>query len=242
LVERDGHLARRGARAEERLVRIRKCEERIRGARAVVFAADDGRIGWTMGDLEREWRLLSRPDPDACMMDLWARVAPRSWLDSKKWRGSEPAMWLDAALALASDPDGVDAAEAAALSLCRNAPGKSVAPRVRWQMGSRDSSHVASLYGPLVEELVGVAIADREGKGTRAFRAAEATLASAMERLPDRPMLASDLGLARFIDEMRTSAGRDAKSPVAPLMALWRSGYAIAAVDANGIALELPDL
>src|SRR5258708_7083616 len=79
LEERDRHVAVRRQLADERLHAIAKCEQRINDVRADIFAKSDGIVGRRMTDLEREWRLLSRPDPDAGLMDLWARSAPASW-------------------------------------------------------------------------------------------------------------------------------------------------------------------
>lgn len=51
------------------------CERRIDDARARVFEADDGVVGRQMTDLERQWRKLSSPDPEAGLMDLRTCVA-----------------------------------------------------------------------------------------------------------------------------------------------------------------------
>jgi hypothetical protein len=117
LLERERHLAARRLFAEERAGAITKCEARIESERAQVLAANDGVIRSRMTDLEREWRTLSRSDPEDGLMDLWARIAPVSWIDRKPWRDCAPAERLDVAIALAADVDGVEVAESAVGSL-----------------------------------------------------------------------------------------------------------------------------
>src|SRR5688500_1122447 len=75
------YLVARQLHASERARAMKDCELRIEQARTMVFAANDGVVTARMTDLEREWRRLSRPDPDAKMMDLWAQIAPPSWID-----------------------------------------------------------------------------------------------------------------------------------------------------------------
>src|SRR4051812_857353 len=81
LREREQHLAEGQRRSAARAQAVAHCEQRINDARSAVFAASDGVVGSQMTALEREWRRLSRPDPEAGLMDLWARIAPAAWLD-----------------------------------------------------------------------------------------------------------------------------------------------------------------
>src|SRR4051794_21316085 len=90
LSAREEHLESRGLAAEARRSAITACERRIESARADVFAADNGVVGARMTELEREWRRLSKVDPEAGLMELWARIAPPSWIDRKRWRDSAP--------------------------------------------------------------------------------------------------------------------------------------------------------
>src|ERR1700722_19337039 len=114
---RELHLAARGPVRESRARALASCEARIERARAAVLEANDGVISAAMRDLEREWHALSRPDPDGELMDLWAQIAPASWIDRKRWRDAEPVARLNAAIALAADVEGVEAEEAAVAAL-----------------------------------------------------------------------------------------------------------------------------
>jgi hypothetical protein len=95
LRERERHLETRRSFEEARARAIAQCEARIEAARAQVLAANDGVVTSRMTELEREWRRLSRPDPDAGLMDLWARVAPPAWIDRKRWRDAAAASRLE---------------------------------------------------------------------------------------------------------------------------------------------------
>jgi hypothetical protein len=214
--ERERHLSQRAAAAEERVRAIAACERRIESARAAVFAASDGVVGASMTELEREWRRLSRPDPDAGMMDLWAHIAPPAWIDRKRWRESVPCERVDVAVALAADVSGVEAAEAAALSL-RSALGEAgtaIGAGVRWRFFDHDRSLVSGFAGSWREKL-------RED-------VREAVLA----RLPDRPLLARDVALV-------ASAPPFARPIANALRALWRTGYVLSSLDATGVTLEI---
>src|SRR5450432_1499541 len=106
--ERERHSAARQRLAEERARQIARCVQSINALRNAAFASNDGVVTRRMTELEREWRRLTREDPDAGLMDLWARIAPPAWVDRKKWRDSAPAARLDAAIALAADAENVD--------------------------------------------------------------------------------------------------------------------------------------
>jgi len=177
--EREQHLAARRSAGDERRRAVAACEARIEAARADVFSAKDGVVGARMTTLEREWRLLSRTDPDAGLMDLWARIAPPAWIDRKLWRGSEAAARLDAAIALAADPDGVDAAEAA-IAVLRKTSATPIGPRIRWRMLTSDFECTTTLLG---DQPLDPRVHDH-----------------ALSRLPERPALARDLARAAFVD------------------------------------------
>src|SRR5262249_21783016 len=100
-----------------------------------------------MTELEREWRMLSRSDPDGELMNLWARVAPSSWIDRKRWRDAAPAARLDVVVALASDAEGVDTGAAAvdALRLALTEWEVPVGARTRWRPFEEDFDGVPEL-------------------------------------------------------------------------------------------------
>jgi hypothetical protein len=258
LRERERHLDARRRFADGRARAIADCERRINDARAVVFATNDGVVGARMTDLEREWRTLSRLDPDAGLMDLWARVAPRSWIDRKRWRDSAPAARVDAAIALAADAENVEAAEAAALALrAALAPhGVAIGSRIRWVSTARDSASAETLLGgPLfaaVDAFLTKEITERGGRVAtrrrdalfaRAYRIEAHVHEAALARLPGRPLLARDLAYAALADVLwRASPFDPTANPSAALAALWKTGYVIAEVDASSITLEIPPL
>jgi hypothetical protein len=204
LAERERQLAARRAAAEERERAIADCERRIESCRAAVFAANDGIVPALMTDLEREWRRLSRPDIDGEPMDLWARIAPSSWMDRKRWQDTEAARKLDAAIALAADVDGVEAAEAAVGSLrtALAAWGTPVGPRVRWRLLEQDLEHAGALYA----EPLRAAREEASRRGAeagvleRAERLRDEVHAAALARFPERPLLARDVAHAAFVD------------------------------------------
>ena len=247
LRERERHVAARQALSERRTRALADCRARIETARAVVFAANDGVISRRMTELEREWRKLARQDPDAGLMELWSRIAPAAWLDRKYWRGSEPAMQLDAAIALASDVDGVLEAEAALASLraALMAWGIPTGAHVRWRMcalaADADCTTAlldaplraaeAALRGSEVHSAVLLRAGAREGE------------VHAAVRLPDRPLLARSIAHAAFVDIMlRAAALGERPDPVAPLRRLWSTGYVLASLDGFGAILEIGPL
>lgn len=241
---REELLATRRRSAEGRARALAACERRIEAARAIVFAANDGVIGAHMTDLERQWRILSRPDADAGMMDLWARIAPPPWLDRKRWRDSAPEARVDAAIALASDPDGVERAEAAALELRRVLEpwGVTLPARLRWRAFEADAPLVAALFdAPLRAAEAALEASDlRRSARERAIAIRDEVRARVLARLPERPLLGGEVSHAAFVDVVWRAA-RPEPSPVAPLADLWRSGYRLAAIDA-AVTLELPPL
>lgn len=223
---REEHVSDRRPVVEARRRALADCEARIENARAAVFAAKDGVVRSNMTELEREWRRLSRADIDGEVMHLWARIAPREWIDRKLWRGSHRELFVDAAIALASDVDGVEAAEAAARSL-------SSGPRIVFRLGADDAACTKDLF---VVDLDGLSASAAE----RARRLEQQVLDDALVRFPERPLLAADIARAAFVDCVARATG--ALSPVAPLRALWTTGYVLSAIDASGVTIAIPPL
>ena len=213
LKERERHLSERKRSADERNRSIADCERRIELARAAVFAASDGVVGASMTDLEREWRKLAKVDPDAGLMDLWANIAPPHWHDEKRWRGCPAMDRVDLAVALACDPEGVEAAERQALRL-RSLLDIPVGARIGWRFFDHDRAVFVTTFReppPRIREDVRDAV---------------------LARFPDRPLLARDV--AHLATE---------KSEVADVArAIWRAGYGIHTLDATGILLEIAPL
>ncbi len=200
-----------------------------------------------MLELEREWRRLSRSDPDAGVMDLWARIAPVAWIDRKRWRDSARAAQVDAAVALAADPQGVDAAEAAvaSLRLVLVPWGITLGARVRFRECEREAEHTAALFAAPLQaafEAVSAHGADTIVR-ERARHLERDVLEAACVRFPDRPLLAGDLAHAAFVDCVwRSSPLASRPNPVTPLRDLWQTGYVLAAHDDAGVTLEIPPL
>lgn len=217
LAERALHLEERKRASDERRRAIGDCERRIEDLRAAVFAASDGVVGLRMTDLEREWRALARVDADAGMMNLWARIAPIAWHDKKLWRDSPAIDRVDIAVALASDVAGVEAAERSVVEL-RAAfaeEGVAVGPRIAWRFFDLDRALFVTTF--------------REPPPR--FR--EDVRDAVLGRLPDRPLLARDVA---YMATQRRSRTADA------VRALFRTGYGIHTLDANGVTLEVPSL
>ncbi len=242
LEQRERHLAERRRRDDARARAIDDCVRRIESARARVFASADGVVTSEMTDLEREWRRLSRKDRDAGLMDLWARVVPASWMDRKLWRDSDAATQLDAAVALASDVEGVAAAEAAVASLRAAASAWDVrlGPRIRFRMLADDADPTSDL---LVEPLRAASAGLRSSVLERAERLEHDVRDAMLARLPERPLLARSVARAAFVDVLwRVATVRDHANPAAALRALWTTGYVLAAADTSGVTLAIAAL
>jgi hypothetical protein len=226
---------------------LESCRAGIEEARAAVFVADDGVIPARMTELEREWRRLSRSDPDGGLMDLWARIAPTAWLDRKRWRHSNPSGMLDTAVALAADVEGVDAAEAAVRSFgsALAAWGAPIGLLVRWRPLEADTDGVSPLLAqPLLAATEAVAQLHQGPRMLELARELErAVHAAAMGRFPGRPLLAQALARAALLDRLLHAAAiLERPNPVTPLRELWHAGYTLAAGDATGVTLEFPPL
>ena len=263
LEERARHVEAQKSRAEARARAIAACEARIERARADIFRANDGVVSREMTALEREWRLLARRDPDAGMMDLWSRVAPPSWIDQKRWRSSAPAAQVDAAVALASDVEGIEEAEAAIAEL-RDALapfGVTLGASIGFRMMDRDADTTSSLLARVLD-VARAELVDAGVDAPRVFERAailEEELARAFgDALRDRPAFARAIAHAAFVDVVvgacaqlpraqtpraqtqRAPATR--KNPTTSLRALWATGYTIAAADASGVIVALPPI
>jgi hypothetical protein len=247
LRERDLHRAAGRRLVEEQARALLDCRNRIEAARAAVLAADDGVIPARMTDLEREWRGLSRFDAEGGLMELWARIAPSSWIDRKRWRDSDAGAMLDAATALAADVLGIEAAEAAVGSLRAALAewGVRLGPRVRWRSFDSDADCVSEL---LTEPLRAAreAVAKRDAGPVMLTRNQQLECAvqeAAIARFPERPLLAQGLARAAFVDGLlRATAITDRPNPVISLRELWQAGYTLGAVSELSVTLELPPL
>jgi hypothetical protein len=243
---REPCLAARKLLGEARTKRLAMCEARIESARAAVFMADDGVVSARMTDLEREWRALARPEPDAGLMDLWASIAPPSWIDRKRWRASAPGDRLDAAIVLASDPEGIEAAEAAARSLraALRPWGGAVGMRIHWRFFEEDAECVAALLAePLRAALEAISARDSGAVVLeRGRRVEREVLAAASARHPEHAGLARDVAHAAFVEHVWRAASLPdhLPDPVAPLRALWKTGYVLASVTDVDVELRLP--
>lgn len=180
-------------------------------------------------------------------MDLWARLVPASWLDRKRWRDATPASRLDAAIALAADLDGVEEAESAIDSLraALRPYATPIGPRIRWRTFERDSEPtIAFLAEPLR--------AARRALSARGVSSVVVERAQQLERevheaasvqWPERPLLASEIAHAAFVDQVwRAAKLPGPANPVTSLRDLWQTGYTLSAVDASGVTVELPPL
>ncbi len=247
LRERELHQSARRPVAEARARAIANCVSRIEAARAAVFAADDGVIPSRMTELEREWRRVSRSDPDDGLMDLWARIAPISWIDRKRWRDSDAPAKLDVAIALAADAPGVEAAESAVGSLraALAAWGTPLGSAIRWRSFDADTDCVTELLAaPMRAARESIASWDAAPIIVERARQLEANVYEAARvRFPERPLLARALAHAASVDRLLRAAAIDERpNPVTPLRELWKTGYTLAAIDPSGVTLELPPL
>jgi hypothetical protein len=232
LEERARHVEARRQNLERRTRAIAECRAHIESARAEVFAAMDGVVGRRMTNLEREWRMLSREDADDGMMDLWARIAPETWIDRKRWRGNPRSLQLDVAIALASDIEGVEAAEKA-IDALRKTVAIPIGPRIVWRMFTGEEA-----LPDLFEKHLRRAL--RQSPNLRRAHALEENVHdAALAAHPHRPILARTLARAAYVDSVCRSKRRD---PVEPLRDLWWTGYSLAAFDDKGVTLEVPAL
>lgn len=248
---REAHVAARRVEVTRAGRAVAECERSIEALRTAVFAANDGFVGARMTELERTWRRLSRVDPDLGLMDLWAHIAPAAWIDQKRWRGSAREAQLDAAVLLAADVLGVIAAESAirSLGVALAAWDAPLCTRVRWRLPDADTPEppdlTASLLArPLLAANEIIASSDLPAMATaRALRLQDDVREAARSRFAHRPELTQSIAHAAFVDYLLGAARLGERlNPVTALFALWTTGYAIAAVDASGVTLEIPPL
>jgi hypothetical protein len=236
------HLTSLKQRAGVTLRAMASCERRIDDARAEVLGADDGVVTRRMTELEREWRRLSSPDLDGGLTDLWAKVAPPSWVDRKRFRDAGQGAKLAALVALASDPEGVEAAERAVVALRTTlAPhGLSLGQRIVWRPLAQDRECFAPVLSARVRFAREACPRKIEARiMERAEEAAGELERAVLDRHPDRPLLAADLAAAFRLDFVwRAASLSESENPVAPLRALYRTGYVPGAMDSASVALE----
>ncbi len=249
---REGELHRQARHVvyQRRAAAIAGCVARIESARTAVFASDTGAVPRLMTELEREWRTLSRKDPDDGLMDLWARLTPPSWHDHKRWRDNLQALKIDVAVALAADVRGVELAEEAVVALrtALAAWGVNIGARIRWRAAADDTDALTAL---LAQPLLAA-------RAELASRCADVVVAgrsevlrqdvedAASSRLQGRPLLAAAIGQAAFVHSIVRAAaiaGRPSRpNPVPALRDLWKTGYALVEADSSGVTLEVPAL
>jgi hypothetical protein len=173
-------------------------------------------------------------------MDLWERIAPKTWIDRKRWRGNGRSVQLDVAIVLASDVLGVEAAEKAIEAL-RQTAEIPIGPRIRWRMFDAEPEALPELFEKRLQRAHSQ---KRKQKG----RSPNLRRADAIEKdvhdavlasFPHRPILARTLARAAHVDSVCRSLRDD---PVKPLRDLWWTGYSLAALDDKGVTLEVPPL
>lgn len=255
--EHDSRSAERQAKA------LASCRERIEAARSRVFETGTGVVGAHMTALEHEWLALARPPLPATerALALWNELAPPRWKDRVRFASTDDA-GADRAtlLALASDPDGVERAEAAALRLAGALRGwnVTVAASTSWCPGAAPGAVLhAALASPL--QATSGAMHATYGGAARVERAAQfaAGVRATAENEPALavwPLLVDDLVLAAQLDflwqacvvEQRVVppnlphsgiAFGDLDSPVTALVDVWTTGFFPCAIGPAGVSL-----
>jgi hypothetical protein len=242
----DAHLADHRRTEERRLLALADCRARIEGARATVFAAGDGVVRGDMTALEREWRTLSREERsiEERTLALWGEIAPTPWAGRLRWTPSgDLASDIEAAVTLASDPIGIEQAEAAARRL---APAASFT----WHVGpgpriARASEHLADVLRALTD-----AIAPRYGGAALLARADErerevSAAASDSPAIAAVEGLSADVGFVARLDFLWRARSVDSRAgsvecPGAAWIDLWRTGYVVSSLDTDAITLGAP--
>lgn len=231
--------------ADTRARAVASCEARIEAARTAVFAHDDGVVTARMTDLEREWRRLSRADVDGQIMAVWARIAPASWIDRKRWRDDAPNTQLTTAVALAADVDGVQRAERA-LGNLRTALGHwnvKVGAHVRWRTFEQDFDGIEALLA-VPMRAAREAVSARDGHALvfdHAERLESEVQTAVLARLPERTVLAKAIAHAALVDCVYGASALPAgDNPVSPLRALWQTGYVLSELCASSVTVAVP--
>jgi hypothetical protein len=220
--------------AHGRTRRLVAIESRLNAARAKVFAAGNGVVPAEVTAIEREWLAEFRtPGPSRDLDVLWARMAPEHWRASRVAPPTAEAM-----VALASDPDSVEAAERAASALRESlAPfGVVVGTRVDWIVASEIAFAVRA------QELFAAAMTTLGDVGHRAVQDAHRLRRNVRERLGDRDVVTRNSSLGRELGWLAFassswSAQRTDAPPFAPVLEIYRLGYVPSAVDASGVTL-----
>jgi hypothetical protein len=247
--------------ADERARALADCTQRIEAARASIFAAGDGVVTRRMTELEREWRTLSRaePDHDRSARALWAKVAPPGWADRPRWTGADASAGLESIVALASDPDGIERAEACASRLrSALAPwSDSIGTAITWRITGelRLGARVERCF-ERPRRAASSALDALHGAGARLERAErlrrDVRSAARDERLPDA--MGDEIAEAALVDFLWNACVAEGLSvpeghpnakraferferPIAPLLDLWRTGYVLSSIDAGGVTL-----
>lgn len=209
-------------------------ENRLSRARERVFAEGSGKVPAEITAIEREWLAAARnPAPARELETLWRQVAPERWLD-----GARPMPeGAEAVVTLASDPDGVEAAERAAHDL-REALvpwGVTLGTGVHWVV-SRELTFALRAEELFAAPLAACAEAPHEivQAGHRLRRDLRDRLGA--QTVPTRnSSIARELGLLAFGASVWET--RKEPSPFAPALAIYTLGYAISAADSTGVTL-----
>jgi hypothetical protein len=266
----EAHATAERRTAEHRAQALADCRARIEIARTSVFEAGDGVVDGRMTALEREWLALARGERsyEERMLVLWNEIAPRRWAGRLRWSSTgDKTADLDGAVALASDPEGVERAESCALRFASalSAWGFESGSTVTWRIAGEptiDTPAHTLLDGPL--RALADAIAPTYGAealAARAQRVERDVLDAAMDSplLSTREDLAADVALvaridfswracaleARCVPAGHPNAGRrfdELELPAAALLDLWRTGYVLCAIDGGGVTLGAPTL
>ena len=261
--EAHGISERRASQRRDR--ELADCQKRIETARAAIFKAGDGVVGARMTALEREWLAHQRAErsPEERALELWNEMAPRRWAGRLRspFTG-DPTADLEAAVMLASDPEGVERAESCGLRLAAalSTWGFEVRAAVRWRVASDPVIETRAeqlLAGPLSALTAALTSTyGAEALVARAHRIERAVLdaAAGSALLSSREALVTDLALVARVDFLwsacsvearrvpadHLNAGRafgELENPAAALLDLWKTGYLLAALEGDGVAL-----
>lgn len=263
----DAHIELHRRLEHERTRAIADCHRRIDEARGLVFAAGDGVVPKTMGELENEYRRLARAqrDDDFGVKNLWAAVAPGRWVDRPRWTAhADVKERLSVALTLASDPDGVDRAEASALELAASLSGwgTPVGDRVSWRVGEDvpfDAPATKLFVNAVRAAYEALDVTDRAPfilqrcakvrrevlKASRKAALNDSECGKALGREIAQAALIDFVWNAAAVEALRTDSdspfGRvpfsKLPNPVAPLVKIWKTGYFVSSVSERGVVL-----
>lgn len=256
----EAHLARERRAAERRAEALAACRARIEDERSRVFEAGNGVVNARMTTLEREWRSLAHEphSPRARALALWNELAPPRWAD--RLRGANDAEWnVEHAIALASDPEGVERAEACARTLAQAlAPwGLTVGTAVHWRVAS--DLHADPIGSWLEAPRAAATDALANVYGGAALLARARAVGETVRAGADRATIGAEVGAVAALDVLWRTCSVEAKlvpaghlpaglgfdalpSPTAALLALWQTGYVPCAADVDGFTLGAPPI